>query len=68
MRDSFTMPEDDYATIAAMKKRAIGFQRPARKSELLRAGLRALAALDYAGLKAALDSLVPVKAGRPKKH
>lgn len=68
VRDSFTMPEDDYATIAAMKKRAIGFQRPARKSELLRAGLRALAALDDAGLKAALDSLVPVKAGRPKKH
>jgi len=68
VRDSFTMPEDDYATIAAMKQRAIGFQRPARKSELLRAGLRALAALDDAGLKAALDSLVPVKAGRPKKH
>jgi hypothetical protein len=68
VRDSFTMPEADYAAIAILKKRAIAFQRPARKSELLRAGLHALVALDDSALKIALDGLLAVKTGRPKKH
>jgi hypothetical protein len=33
----------------------------------VRAGLRALAALDAAALVAALDQLEPVKTGRPQK-
>ena len=68
VRDSFTMPQQDFDLVAAMKKRALGFQRPAKKSELLRAGLHALHALDNAALKTALERLSPVKAGRPKKH
>ncbi|MBT9528056.1 MAG: hypothetical protein IV105_22580 [Rhizobacter sp.] len=67
VRDSFTMPQLDFDLIPALKKRALAFQRPAKKSELLRAGLHALAALDNARLKKALDSLAPIKAGRPKK-
>lgn len=66
VRDSFTMPADDWALIAQLKERALAFKRPAKKSELLRAGLQALAALPEAKLKAALDSLLPLKPGRPK--
>ncbi len=67
VRDSFTMPQTDFALIGALKERAIGFKRPAKKSELLRAGLQALAGLNDTALKAALDALAPLKPGRPKK-
>ncbi|MGD9831642.1 MAG: hypothetical protein AB7U92_02705 [Piscinibacter sp.] len=67
VRDSFTMPQADFALIGALKERAIGFKRPAKKSELLRAGLQALAGLNDTALKAALDALAPLKPGRPKK-
>ena len=50
-----------------MKARALQPQRPAKKSELLRAGLHALAGLSPQALARALDALAPVKAGRPKK-
>lgn len=68
VRDSFTMPRADFDLIDALKARAIGFQQPVKKSELLRAGLQALAALDDAALKTRLGTLTPLKAGRPKKH
>jgi hypothetical protein len=67
VRDSFTMPEADFALIATLKARALAGQRETKKSELLRAGLHALAALDAAALVAALGALDPVKIGRPKK-
>ncbi|RZL09512.1 MAG: hypothetical protein EOP40_09620 [Rubrivivax sp.] len=68
VRDSFTMPSADFALIDQLKTRAIGFKRPAKKSELLRAGLKALSALSDAKLKSVLDGLTPLKAGRPKKN
>lgn len=67
VRDSFTMPSGDFQLIEQLKGRAIEFKRPAKKSELLRAGLHALMALSDARLKAALDGLAPLKPGRPKK-
>ncbi len=67
VRDSFTMPEADFAVIATLKATALGARRAAKKSELLRAGLRALVELDAKALVAALDRLVAVKTGRPKK-
>lgn len=67
VRDGFTMPEADYALIAELKHRLHGVKREAKKSELLRAGLHALAALDAQALAAALDRLTPVKTGRPRK-
>jgi len=67
VRDSFTMPESDFALIEALKARALGAQRAAKKSELLRAGLRVLAAADVGNLIAALDALEAVKTGRPGK-
>ncbi|MGJ7610268.1 MULTISPECIES: hypothetical protein [unclassified Variovorax] len=67
VRDSFTMPQQDFGLIAVLKDRALGFKRPAKKSELLRAGLHALQQLTDIQLRGALDSLAPLKAGRPKK-
>ena len=67
VRDGFTMPEADFALIAALKKRALAMQRETKKSELLRAGLQALAAMAPEVLLAALNALAPVKTGRPKK-
>ena len=67
VRDGFTMPAADHALIAELKLRLHGVKREAKKSELLRAGLQALALLDAASLAAALDRLEPVKTGRPRK-
>jgi len=67
VRDSFTMPKLDFDLVDVLKERALGFKRPAKKSELLRAGLHALSALNDAALRAALDALAPLKPGRPKK-
>lgn len=67
VRDGFTMPEADFALIAQLKARSMAGGREAKKSELLRAGLQALAALEGAALVAALNRLEPVKVGRPKK-
>jgi len=66
VRDSFTMPEADFALIATLKARAMSAKRETKKSELLRAGLHALALLDTQTLVAALGRLQPVKVGRPK--
>ena len=66
IRDSFTMPEADFALIATLKARALSAGRETKKSELLRAGLHALAALSTPDLVAALAQLEPVKIGRPK--
>jgi hypothetical protein len=68
VRDSFTMPAKDFALIAALKARGLARQRDTRKSELLRAGLHALAALDDTALLAMLNQLEPIKTGRPKKR
>lgn len=67
VRDGFTMPQLDFDLIAVLKKRAITLHRPAKKSELLRAGLHALHTLPDESLLAALEGLVQLKLGRPKK-
>ena len=67
VRGSFTMTEADFDVIAALKTKALGAKRVAKKSELVRAGLRAVAALSPKALVAALDQLEPVKTGRPRK-
>lgn len=66
VRDSFTMPRADFDLIDQLKERALGFKRPTKKSELLRAGLHVLLGLSDAQLQAALGALTPLKAGRPK--
>lgn len=67
VRDSFTMPESEYALIAELKRRLLDRGRATKKSELLRAGVALLAALADADLVAAVDKLELIKTGRPAK-
>jgi hypothetical protein len=66
VRDSYTIPKDEYAVLDALKVRAGKLGRLAKKSELLRAGLKALAAMSDKGLLEALEAVPPIKTGRPK--
>jgi uncharacterized iron-regulated protein len=68
VRDSFTMPEGEYRKIAEIKEAALQAGQPVKKSEVLRAGLKALAAMSPTQLKRALAGLEKIKTGRPKKH
>lgn len=67
MRDSFTLPESDYALFAILKRRALDVGLDVKKSELLRASLALLAKLDDAELMAAIGRVERIKTGRPKK-
>jgi len=67
VRDSFTMPESEYAAIAALKERCLSSGVAARKSEILRAALAGLAGLGDAEVVAAIQALAAIKTGRPAK-
>jgi hypothetical protein len=66
-RDSFTMPKVEYAQFAVLKERLIKLGQPAKKSELLRAGIMQLTAMTDAALKAAMTKVPTIKTGRPNK-
>jgi len=66
-RDSFTMPKIEYAQFSVLKERLIKLGQPAKKSELLRAGIMQLTAMTDAALKAAMSKVPTIKTGRPKK-
>lgn len=66
-RDSFTMPKTEYAQFSVLKNRLDKLGQPAKKSELIRAGLMQLSAMTDAALKAALSKVPAIKTGRPKK-
>lgn len=68
VRDSFTMPKAEYAAIDVLKQRAAKLARPAKKSELLRAGIKALSALGDKALLEALGAVPTIKTGRPNKN
>lgn len=67
IRDSFTMPENDYAKIKALKNRYLQSGVSVKKGELLRAGLHALEQMDEQALLEILDNVERVKTGRPKQ-
>ncbi|PUA18969.1 hypothetical protein [Glaciimonas sp. PCH181] len=67
VRDSFTMPEDEYQVLSDVKKACLKAGLAVKKSELLRIGVALIKDLDNAKLKAAIANLPLVKAGRPKK-
>ena len=68
VRDSFTMPANEYARIAEIKETCAKAKMQVKKSEVLRAGLILLAELDAVQLKHAVGSLEKIKTGRPHKH
>ena len=65
IRDSFTIPKPEYVVLDALKERAGKLARAAKKSELLRAGIKALAAMPDAAFLAALAAVPTIKTGRP---
>lgn len=67
VRDSFTMPELEYAQITALKKRCLDAGISAKKSEILRAAVANLAKLSDTSLLAAVRRLEVIKTGRPAK-
>jgi polygalacturonase len=68
VRDSFTMPQNEYKEIARIKDAFRKTGLPVKKSEVLRAGLKVLGKLNMAQMKLILAGLEKVKTGRPSKH
>ena len=64
VRDSFTMPQSDYAKIGELKQACLTAGMQVKKSELLRAGLHALAKLSMPQLQQAIARMEPIKAVR----
>jgi len=65
IRDSFTMPADEYDQIAALKKRCVALGVPMKKSELLRAGIASLQQMSDERLNETISAVSSVKTGRP---
>lgn len=65
VRDSFTIPKAEYVVLDDLKQRAAKLTRPAKKSELLRAAIKTLAALSDAAFLTALAQVPALKTGRP---
>lgn len=65
VRDSFTIPKDEYLALSELKNRMTLLMQPAKKSELLRAGLKALVAMSDTAIKKALLAVPSIKTGRP---
>jgi hypothetical protein len=67
VRDSFTIPKSEYVVLEQLKLRAAQSGTPAKKSEVLRAGLKVLAGMEDAAFAAALGAVPTLKTGRPAK-
>ena len=65
VRDSFTIPKAEYVVLDELKQRAARLTRPAKKSELLRAGIKLLAGISDAAFLTALEQVPAIKTGRP---
>ena len=67
VRDSFTIPAREYEAIDELKKLYLENGIHMKKSEILRAGLLALSAMDIDALRAVAERVERIKPGRPKK-
>ena len=66
VRDSFMILSDECALLGALKQRSLSRAHPVKKSELLRAGIKLLAALSDTALLRALKNVSVIKIWRPK--
>lgn len=64
VRDSFSMPEDEYAAVAHVRKRLIKKEIVASKSQVVRMAFALLGRLDDKELVKLFESLPEVRAGR----
>jgi hypothetical protein len=67
VRDSFTMPKAEFAVLDVLKSRAANLKTPIKKTELIRAGIKALAAMSDAAFLTAVAAVPSLKTGRPAK-
>lgn len=67
VRDSFTIPKAEYTVLDDLKQRAGKLASSVKKSELIRAGVKALAAMSDSAFLAALKAVPTIKTGRPTK-
>jgi hypothetical protein len=68
VRDTFTFPEDDYGLIGLIQERCLRSATMINKSEIVRAGLKALARMSDAELAEIVGGLTKVKPGRPGRN
>ena len=66
VRDSFAIPAVEYELLVQLKQRSILLAHPAKKSEVLRAGIMALAAMTDTVYLGVLKAVPAIKTGRPK--
>jgi len=67
IRDSFTIPEDEYQVLVAAKKRIVKSGLEVRKTEIVRIGLALVGKASLAELKKQLGALKKLQSGRPKR-
>lgn len=67
IRDTFTMPSEDYDLIAVIQERCLQSAINVTRSEIVRAGLRMLGNLNDEKLTQALKAVEKIKSGRPPK-
>ena len=67
VRDSFAIPRLEYHVLEELKLRSGMLGKSIKKSELIRAGIKALASFSDASFLAALKAVPTIKTGRPAK-
>jgi hypothetical protein len=67
VRDSFTIPKLEYLKLEELKHRSVKLGTAVKKSELIRAGIMALAAMTDANFMKATKAVPAIKTGRPAK-
>jgi hypothetical protein len=67
IRDSFAIPEKEYAALVAVKKTCLKSGLEIKKTELIRIGIALVNDLTTAKIKTAQAKLTQISAGRPKK-
>lgn len=68
VRDSIAIPKDEYSVLADLKLRAAKLACEAKKTEIIRAGIKALAAMSDKEFLAVVRSVPNLKTGRPVKN
>ncbi len=68
VRDRFTLPKADHARLRSLKERAKRLQNPAKKSELLCAGINCLMAMKDKAFLTALNAVSTVETQRPRRR
>jgi len=68
IRDSFTIPKEEYQTIQDLKLRSAKLGHGMKKSELIRAGIKVLSILSDSAFTQAIAQIPMIKTGRPKTN